>query len=313
MNQAHLGLDIGGTGSRWVACDDAGTVLARGQTSGATGHVFNPVERSRLAAALEVIAADLRGQHLSVTTLTAGITGYGSAAGDEIKTLAHAALAVPADEVVLADDIVLAYAANFAPGEGHLIAAGTGSIGVHVTAEGDLIRVGGRGILIDDAGSGSWIALQALNHMFRVLDHSGSFAGVQRLADALFAEVGGNSWSDVRAFVYGSDRGRIGSLAVAVARAAHDGDTAALSILRGAGAELAELGKGLTARVGQCALAFTGGVMKLHPAILDEITRRLPTVDIVSASADAALTAARLRSTRDGAWTELLPIVAARA
>lgn len=313
MTAAHIGLDIGGTGSRWVACDETGAVLARGQTAGATGHVFNPNERARLAAALQTIASSLGEQHLTAKTLTAGITGYGSAAGEEVKALAHTALGLSVPDIVLADDIVLAYAANFAPGEGHVIAAGTGSIGVHVTAGGELIRVGGRGILIDDAGSGSWIALQALDHMYRVLDHSGSFAGVQHLADALFADIGGASWSDVRQFVYGSDRGRIGTLSLAVARAAHAGDVAALSILRSAGAELAQLAKALSARVGTAALAFTGGVIKLHPVILDEIIRRLPDAEIQSATADAALAAARLHTGRNRAWAKLLPLVAARA
>src|SRR5690606_321284 len=116
------------------------------------------------------------------------------------------------------------YVANFAPGEGHLVAAGTGSVGLHIAQDGSFVRVGGRGILIDDAGSGSWIALKALDQIYRILDHTGSFARAEALAEQMFAEIGGNRWHDVRQFIYAGDRGRIGSLAVAVARAAEAGD-----------------------------------------------------------------------------------------
>ena len=128
---------------------------------------------------------------------------YGdSAAVDEVS------LALDPGQVLVMDDIAMAYFAHFRPGEGHLVSAGTGSIGIHIAGDGEVIRVGGRGILIDDAGSGSWIALQGLDHIYRALDHTGSFAQVEALAREMFALVGGNSWSDVRQFVYAGDRGR---------------------------------------------------------------------------------------------------------
>ena len=40
------------------------------------------------------------------------------------------------------------------------------------------------------------------------------------LAEELFTAMGGSDWSATRSYVYGSDRGRVGTLATAVARAA---------------------------------------------------------------------------------------------
>ncbi|MBP0575292.1 hypothetical protein J8J27_31715, partial [Mycobacterium tuberculosis] len=82
------------------------------------------------------------------------------------------------------------------------------------------IQVGGRGILVDDGGSGAWIALAALKALFRRIDAVGRPDGMEILAAAIAEAVGGDGWPPVRAYVYGGERGRIGQLAPAVARAA---------------------------------------------------------------------------------------------
>lgn len=307
MSQVHLGLDVGGTASRWVACDPAGTVLARGKVGGATAHVFNPAERIRLAAVFTQLAAALTEHGLKLVSLSGGLTGFGAAAADEIAGLAQQALGLPRTAILLMDDIILAYAAHFQPGAGHLVSAGTGSIGIHVGATGDVVRVGGRGILIDDAGSGSWIALKALDQLYRTLDHTGSFASRQILADQIFALVGGSGWHDVRQYVYAGDRGRIGALAVGVARAAELGDDLALEILRQAGAELALLAQAMQARAGTLPVAVIGGVLTLHPSIFEALTAQLPGVAVSRPTIDSALAAAQLQANQGGAdWRTLL-------
>lgn len=306
VTKVHLGVDVGGTASRWVACDDTGAVLARGKVAGATAHVFNPAERQRLGVALAEVAAALDSAGLAATSLTAGLTGYGSAVADDIRAMLSTLFGTDAAAIVITDDIVLAYIANFAPGEGHLISAGTGSIGLHL-GEGDAyVRVGGRGILIDDAGSGSWIALKALDAMYRALDHSGSFDAVEILARQVFEQIGGQNWHDVRQFVYAGDRGSIGTLAVAVARAAEAGDASAVAILQQAAAELAQLGQALVARVGRRPIGFVGGVLNLHPLIPAEIRRQLPGHDMRRLEADACLAAARLPVSGDARWRQVL-------
>jgi N-acetylglucosamine kinase-like BadF-type ATPase len=300
----HLGLDIGGTASRWVLCGENGQELARGRAPGATGHVFNPAEKDKLRNALAAIAAETAGH--AIVTVTAGLTGYGAAVADEVKALLGEAFGVVVDSIIVIDDIALAYLANFAPGEGHLVSAGTGSIGIHVGADGNFVRVGGRGILIDDAGSGSWIALRALDRIYRALDHDGSFDAVSRLAQNLFARIGGADWSDIRQFVYAGDRGRIGTLAVAVADAALEGDDTAETILREAGAELALLADALIARAGEKPIGFIGGVLALHPIIVAEIRNRLEGREVRLVNADAALAAARLQAVGTGGWLGVL-------
>lgn len=293
MTAVFLGVDVGGTASRWVACDEAGQELARGKAPGATGHVFNPAEKQRLRLALAAVAEGLAAAGLKAKRVTAGLTGFGANAADEVAGLIGEALGTERGAILVLDDMILAYAAIFAPGEGHLVSAGTGSIGLHIGVEGH-VRVGGRGILIDDAGSGSWIALRALDLIYRRLDIEGSFESVAVLAREIFAVVGGAEWHDVRQFVYAGDRGRIGTLAVAVARAAGAGDEAAKAILAEAGRELAGLARALMARAGKKPVGFIGGVLALDPVIEAEIRAALPGADLRFTAADAALAAARL-------------------
>ncbi len=289
---SFLGVDIGGTASRYVLADLDGTVITRGSAGGATGHIFNPLERDKLVAVLQSIAAALpAGTMLSAACL--GITGLGDKIRDEAAALIGDHLSLPAGSIRLTDDMELAYRAAFAPGAGHLISAGTGSIGLHVTADGQIIRVGGRGLLIDDGGSGTWIALTALDRLYRGIDETGSTAQAQILADELFTAIGGSDWDSTRAYIYGSDRGRIGALAQAVARAAIKGDALALDILTQAGKELARLGHALVARAGHLPIGYVGGIIDLHPQIRLSLADALPDEVLLYPRLDAAAFAAQ--------------------
>lgn len=291
MTLTFLGIDIGGTASRWVVVDQAGAVLDRGAAAGATGHLFNPTERERLAGTLRVIA-DAINMHAPVAACL-GVTGLGPAVHGEARELVRGLFAMEPKNIGLSDDMELAFRAVFAPGAGHLISAGTGSIGLHMTADGDVIRVGGRGLLIDDAGSGTWIALNALDQLYRRIDETGGPADVAILAAELYGEMGGAGWDQTRSFVYGSDRGRIGTLAQAVARAATQGDPVAQNIIERAGIELARLAKALVARTAPLPVAFVGGITTLHESIKPALCTALPDLEVSFPQIDAALQAAR--------------------
>ena len=288
---SFLGIDTGGTASRWVLIDAEGTLIARGAASGATGHIFNPVERERLLKAIQTIAADLP-PGAKIERVCLGLTGLGSGVIGDVAALVAEVLKMEPTAILVSDDMELAFRAAFAPGAGHLISAGTGSIGLHIAADGRTIRVGGRGLLIDDGGSGTWIALQALDQLYRRIDETGGPAEATILAEELFAAMGGDDWDATRAFVYGSDRGRIGTLAQAVAKAATRGDVLALDIFHRAAVELARLGLALSSRAGDHPIGFVGGIIGLHPTIKTALTAALSGHAVVFPTIDAALHAA---------------------
>lgn len=287
------GIDVGGTGSRWAVIDGAGTLVARGSAAGATGHLFNPDMRAKFTAMAHEIAAQAGG----ITALHAGVTGLGGKAIPDAQKILAAAFGSAPEHVTATDDMELAFRARFAPGEGHLISAGTGSVGLHIARDGTHIRVGGRGTLIDDGGAGAWIALRALDIVHRQIDETGT-TGL--LGQTLFTAIGGADWDTVRAYVYAGDRGRIGALAPAVAQAAQAGDADARALLDRAILELARLAKALLARGGTLPVDFVGGVLTLDPSIKPGLTAALPGITVNFPAIDAALSAASIAKAHYG-------------
>jgi N-acetylglucosamine kinase-like BadF-type ATPase len=286
-----LGLDGGGSATRWAVADPGGEIVAAGELPPVSGHLFQQAERENFAAVLQALAGAVPP---GIGAIVAGITGLsaGSESGRLAVAMLSAALGVAAPAVHVEDDVWIAYHAAFRPGEGHLVYAGTGSVGLHLAADGTALRVGGRGMLIDDAGSAFWLGREALDRLFRHIDEAGEVDGP--LADAVFAVIGARDWDSVRGYAYGGGRTTIALLARAVASAAEMGDAQALALLREAGTELARLARALTRRVGPLPVSLAGRAASLHPAILAAMRAAAPGLSITPASPDAAAAAARI-------------------
>ena len=278
-----LGLDAGGTQTRWAIADAQGRVVAEGTAASISGAQLASADgRAAVAATFAAIARDSAAVVAAsadplgaVNALTAGVTGVGAEHLPLLCDLAAAAFALPLAQVQAFSDIELACRAAWAPGEGYVVYAGTGSIAAFLDADGTLQRAGGRGALIDDAGGGHWIAREALRHIWRAEDEAPGTWRDSPLAARVFERLGGSDWADTRAWVYGASRGELGTLALAVAAAA-DKDSAARAILQAAGRELARLALALTRRHGARPLVLAGRVFDLHPDIESSLRASLP-------------------------------------
>jgi N-acetylglucosamine kinase-like BadF-type ATPase len=286
-----LGIDGGGTATRWAVADPAGDIVGAGELPPVSGLLYHADARATFAEMARSLAAAIPP---GVGAVIAGITGLtgGSDSAAHARDILASALAVPAASVRVEDDIWIAYHAAFAPGAGHLVYSGTGSIGLHVAADGSLLRVGGRGMLIDDGGSAFWIGRTAIDRMYRDIDATGEARGA--LAEALFAAIGGRDWDSVRGYVYGGGRTKVALLAMAVADAAREGDAAALALLHEAGVELARLARALVGRIGPLPVALAGRAAGLHPVIETAMRVAAPGIAITRGEADAAAAAARM-------------------
>jgi glucosamine kinase len=289
-----LGIDAGGTEVRWVVCDRKGNSVARGEMAPVTGHLFLAEARAgfeAFAGELGAALADLR-----VAGAVAGITGLtgDSPEADSVRAILSDALRLDPVRIEVQDDLWIGYRAVFKPGEGHVVYSGTGSVGMHIRADGTVVRVGGRGILIDDAGSAFAMGRAALNLVYRRIDRD---EPPGPLGEALFAAVGDASWNGVRAHVYGGGRTAVALLARTVAEVA-EADPAAMAVLREAGRELAVLARALVAREGARDVVMLGRAAGLHPAISLAMAEALPGVGLRMAMTDAALAAARLACDR---------------
>lgn len=298
-----LGIDAGGTATRWRLADTSGHCIAQGSVAPLTGHLFSAAaeERARQIV-LDMAQAVMRqGRPLGII---AGITGLtrDTPAEATMRALFAETFELDPDKVFVAEDMWIAYLSYFALGEGILVYSGTGSIGYYLSEDKDVIRVGGRGNLIDDGGSGFWIAREALKAVLRAEEESPGAGWTTILGTCLAKALGGQDWNIVRSFVYGGDRGKIGSLARAVGEAAQAGDGTALTILREAGEELARLANALIKRLGPRPVALVGGSARLHPVLSDAFRKRLVApVEFIATDLDAALTAARLAATLNAA------------
>ncbi|MEI8324665.1 MAG: BadF/BadG/BcrA/BcrD ATPase family protein [Betaproteobacteria bacterium] len=287
-----LGLDAGGTQTRWATVDADGRLLQTGTVAAISAlQMGEAAGRATVALALADLAQQLGADQ--VGRVCAGVTGVGGqseAAALALRLALAQALHLDAALVTVRSDIEVAYRAAFAPGQGYLVYAGTGSVAAYVDASGELQRAGGRGGILDDAGGGYWIAREALRQIWREEDLRPGAWRDSVMAQRVFEHIGASDWASSRQFVYVGTRGAMGQLALAVAAAA-EADPAAMSILQRAGTELARLGLVLCSRFGPRPVALGGRAAHLHPAIVQSMRAALPpqqTLELVTIRAELA-------------------------
>jgi N-acetylglucosamine kinase-like BadF-type ATPase len=266
-----LGIDAGGTQTRWALAAEVGDIVAEGAVRGMSALQVGKGNHVREAMADLAAAAHAHGKPASIH---AGVTGFGENV-ETLRALIAAPFGLEPATVTLASDMEIAYLDLFAPGEGYMVYAGTGSVAAFIDAEGTLHRAGGRGVVVDDGGSGFWIAREAMRRVWRIEDQAPGSWRASPLATALFEAVGGSDWAHSREYIYGGDRGAVGRLALAVARAAGT-DPAAQEILADAGRELARLAIAMTRRYGPRPVALAGRAAEIHPLIFETMRKAVP-------------------------------------
>ena len=293
ISHIGLGIDAGGTKTRWALSDANEKIIAEGAAAGMTAlQMATEHGRAHMRETLGAIARDLPAAS-KPAKICAGMTGY-SEGGDTIRAFVATVFGLNADVVALHSDIEIACLDLFAPGEGYVIYAGTGSIAAFIDADNRTHRAGGHGVILDDAGGGYWIAVEALRQIWRAEDAHPESWIQSPMALEMFKRIGGSDWPSTRTFVYQKERGEIGALALAVAAAAEQ-DPTAMEILRRAGIELARLANAMIARFGMRPIALAGRVAQLHPIIEKTLRAELPAgIDFTVRSSDAHIAAAHI-------------------
>lgn len=273
MNAFGLGIDAGGTRTRWALAQGE-HIVAEGEVAGLSAlQMSSVVGRDSVHAGFTQLAQAAMA-HGRPTRVQAGLTGFGGD-GELLQHWLSELFSLPPAAIALRNDIEIAYLDNFEPGQGYLVYAGTGSIGAFIDGAGQFHRAGGRGVTLDDGGGGFWIAREALRHIWRNEDEQPGRWHDSPMAHAVFAQIGGDDWSLSRHFIYGQERGAVGKLALAVAASANS-DPVAAGILRTAGLELARLAQALTNRFGERPIALSGRAAALHPLIYGAMRKALP-------------------------------------
>ena len=271
-----LGIDCGGTATRWLVVDTDGHTRGNGSDQGATGHVFAAEAREHTRSVLRRICVEITRQGLKPAAVTAGVTGLTNTSKETVTIGEWLAtdLNLPSSAVKIVDDMWIAFHTVFEPGNGVVVYSGTGAVGTHIDATGTIRKTGAHGHIIDDGGSAYWIGQRAIRWLMRSWDEQdGQPSGA--LAEALFAAMGGNDWEHIRTFIYQEPRSHVAQLARATAAAANRSAPEALLILNDAGTELARLANVLAGRLAAQPVALIGGTARLHPTIQAAFLDRL--------------------------------------
>jgi N-acetylglucosamine kinase-like BadF-type ATPase len=300
-----LGVDGGGTKTRFVLVDDAGALVASHEGP-SSYHLEIGIDglRNVLCDGLAALFAQAKIDGSAISYAFFGLPAHGEDSAAQVLLDALPQPLLGHARYRCGNDMVCAWAGSLAGGDGINVVAGTGSIG-YGERRGKSARAGGWGEVFSDEGSAYWIAVQGLNAFTRMSDGrlpKGPLLATFREAFGLTADL------DLCAKVMNAhDRGSIAALSQLVARAASDGDASAIGIFDAAARELAAIVEAVRQALEfepaePASVSYSGGVFSAGAAILDPFRRHLAArsgafrlqAPILTPSIGAAIYAARL-------------------
>ncbi|MHC5064756.1 MAG: N-acetylglucosamine kinase [Planctomycetota bacterium] len=256
---AYLGIDGGGSGSRWLLLEDEANLLAQGEGPPLQLTRFGPVE---VAARLNEMLARVREAGVEPSCLVVSLAGAGDV--NSRKRLEKILRDLSEDHpAYLVSDPVAAAGVALREGAGVAVWSGTGSFAVARDAEGGLHRAGGRGNFLGDQGSayaigraGGKLVLEAAEGIRQETALTELYATALELGDPM----------QVGKVMEALEACGLAALSTLVIEAAENGDEQASSILRAAAEDLAPV---VRAAARSAAIASTdlelacgGGVFK---------------------------------------------------
>lgn len=228
-------VDGGGSRTRGGLYDSDRTLLAEVE-----GGPSNPVDIGAFACVqvLSALAQEAtQGYEGPIETIVASLSGVGK--WTDCDGLARSLLAaIPAQRVVLTNDLVPMLETNLGHGGGILVVAGTGSCVIARDDEGNACQFGGRGPLFSDDGSAHSVAVVALRCAAHAQEGRGPETGLQ---EALHEAVGLSSFDELSQWAATAPKEAIAELAVVVTTLARDGDDVAAQCVQREAELLAEM------------------------------------------------------------------------
>lgn len=264
-----LGLDVGGSQCRFEWWPPGS---ARGGDAQAVQPAVQGVDAAiaGLAAALAHAAAVTTPQ--AAVCALAGV-GERSVAAQLVAGVRAAGVSMP---VAVVGDVLAAAAAGLRDGPGLLLWAGTGSFALARSAAGELHRVGGRGYLLGDQGSGYDLVRRAAGAVLLAVDGLGPPTA---LADALVAAFGASEPARLGAVLQRLGPGEVARHAAVVLAVAAAGDPVADGVLQDGAEALVMLGAAAVRGAGldwrDLPVALGGGLLTGADAVRDAVAERL--------------------------------------
>jgi N-acetylglucosamine kinase-like BadF-type ATPase len=164
-----LGIDGGGSRTRALLCDPSGQIIGQGLSGGTNPRVSSATElKAHLQKAIEQATQTIDCSKILAAHF--GLAGTGdSQARTKVKAITKELLCEQTT-ITIGHDLEIALAGGLGSNTGIVLVAGTGSACYGRSCDGRSASCGGWGDLVDDAGSGSWIGLRALQDCIRQTD-----------------------------------------------------------------------------------------------------------------------------------------------
>ncbi len=271
----YLGIDGGGTKTKFSLCDDAGHILA--EYTGSTCHYLQCGFEGITSLFNEGIKSLCESAAITPTDIAfafAGCAGYGDVEEDCQPIINAVAKALKDIPFAVGNDCENALAGALAGANGINLIAGTGSMGCGISpAVKESIRCGGWHHAIgSDEGSAYWISWNLLKEFTRQSDgRDDKTALYDKLREALDIKSDGQLITRV-VEEWNLDRTRLASLAPLAADLYDEGDMYAFLIIEHAAEELADMAIALYRQLGfdgsyAVPVSGTGGVFKMGERI----------------------------------------------
>ncbi|MBO4808917.1 MAG: hypothetical protein J5537_07725 [Lachnospiraceae bacterium] len=285
MSRYVIGIDGGGTGSKGIVADLEGNILCN--MKGGPINYVGADTRTIDENIENLIEQGLKGREVSdcaaICIGSAGVSRSDVLANFE-RILEKTGFTCPHK---ITTDSHTAHAGALNGKEGIVVIAGTGAICLGVNKEGDSIRVGGYGHIIDDEGSAYYIGRLILRAVIRAFDGRDKKTV---LSELVFEKLGISTIPELITWIYSTDRskGDIAALAILIEEAYERGDEVAGEIEEKAAEELAKLCEpALEFLGGKATIAVSGSVLQKNRRIRESFKERLKDVEVIQAMHEA--------------------------
>src|SRR5215212_5188146 len=273
-----LGLDAGGTKTVCLLADATGHVISSARGPGANLQAQGELEVEKVLH--EVMESALAGRPIAPAAICLGIAGADRPDDAAMMRGIMRRIGYKSPTLVV-NDALVALTAGAGDGPGIVVICGTGSIFYGRNEDGKAARSGGWGYILGDEGSGYWIGRRALAAVVRHADGRGP---ATTLAPRILEHFRVRGVPDLVQEVHLRDprRHRVASTAPAVQAACDEGDVVAREIVDRACDELVAAAGSVAERLAMRGLVFplvlAGGVLRVLPALRQQLLARLPDV-----------------------------------
>jgi N-acetylglucosamine kinase-like BadF-type ATPase len=254
------GIDSGATSTKIMLVNLEGKVLIYSEAPPANPFVVGDKLAARiLINALHKSVSRIGKKIRDIKSVAFGLTGYNPYLEKFIKKYCKI------EKIAVLDDQIIALEGALLGKPGVVVYSGTGSFAIGKNFKNEIVRVGGRGYLLSDEGSGFYIGQEALRAAYRGFDGRGEKTLLTKYILRYYNVRDFNElWYVLHSKPFATSN--IAQLAPLVFKAAKEKDLVSLKIIKSAAEELTLMAKAVSIKLnlnsGTFPVSFSGNIFK---------------------------------------------------